>query len=361
MNKGSIALFFHRLWSPVSNQEKINFARHLSVTIKSSMPVLEALRLIRKQTASKAFGAIIDDIIAGVNNGQFLAQAMGRYDYVFGEFFVNMVKVGESSGNLSQSLLYLAQELRKQKEMASRIRSAMIYPGVIFFATLGITGFLTFFIFPKILPVFASLKVELPITTIFLIKTLAFLRNYGIIFGVGVGLAIIGVRVLLSLPRVHFLFDRFVLAVPVLSGVTVNVTMTNFTRSLGVLLKSGMTIIDALNIAQGTFHNMVYRDLVLKMVDSVKRGESMTRYLEGFPGRFPAMMVGMIQVGEQTGNLEENLAYLAEFYEGEVNESVGNLTTIIEPLLLLFMGFLVGFVALSIITPIYKITQGLTV
>jgi type IV pilus assembly protein PilC len=351
----------NQIWSPVSFQEKINFARHLSVAIKSSMPLLEALKLIRKQSPGKGFSAIIDDIIKDVNNGQFLAQGMAKYSHVFGDFFVNMVRVGESSGNLSQTLLYLAHELQKQKEVASRVKSAMIYPAVIFFATIAITGFLTFFIFPKILPVFGSLNVQLPATTRFLIFALKFLQEHGIAFAFGVLLAGISVRLILLVPSVHFLFDQFVLSVPVISKVTRSITLTNFTRSLAVLLKSGMTIVDALDIAKATFHNAYYRREMQALIEGVKRGESMTRYLESRPALFPPMMTGMIQVGETTGNLEENLTYVAEFYEGEVNDSVSNLTTVIEPLLLLFMGFLVGFVALSIITPIYKITQGLQV
>ena len=353
--------FTSQIWSPVSFQEKINFARHLSVAIKSSMPLLEALKLIRKQIPGKGFTAIIDDIIKDVNNGQFLAQGMAKYSHVFGDFFVNMVRVGESSGNLSQTLLYLAHELQKQKEIASRVKSAMVYPAVIFFATIAITGFLTFFIFPKILPVFGSLNVELPATTRGLIFVLKFLQEHGIVFGIVMFFVMIGMRLVLLVPTVHFMFDQLTLAIPVLSKVTKSITLTNFTRSLGILLKSGMTIVDALDIAKGTFHNLYYRREIESLIEGVKRGESMTRYLESRPTLFPPMMVGMIQVGETTGNLEENLTYVAEFYESEVNESVGNLTTVIEPLLLLFMGFLVGFVALSIITPIYKITQGLQV
>lgn len=364
MNRSSKPSFltnlFHHVWSPVSFQEKINFARHLSITIKSSMPVLEALRLIRRQTPSAAFGKIIDEIINDVNNGQFLAQSMERFDYVFGEFFVNMVRVGETSGNLSQSLLYLSQELKKQREIGNRIKSAMIYPAVLFFATIGITAFLTFFIFPKIIPVFTSLNVQLPLTTKLLIAVLDFLQKDGFYFLAGVVVFIITVRVLLSVRSVHFLFDHFMLYIPVVRKVTVNVTITNFTRSLSVLLKSGMTIVDALGIAKGTFHNMLYRREIAAMIEGVKKGESMTRYLESRGKLFPPMMVGMIQVGETTGNLEENLNYVAEFYESETNESVSNLTTVIEPLLLLFMGFMVGFIALSIVTPIYTITQGLT-
>ncbi len=351
----------NQVWSPVSFQEKINFARHLSVAIKSSMPLLEALKLIRKQSSNNGFNAIIDEIIRDVNNGQFLAQGMQKHSHVFGDFFVNMVRVGESSGNLSQTLLYLAHELQKQKEVASRVKGAMIYPAVIFFATIAITGFLTFFIFPKILPVFGSLNVQLPATTRFLIFALKFLEEHGIAFSIGMILAMIGARLTLLIPSVHFLFDQLTLATPVISKVTKSITLTNFTRSLSVLLKSGMTIVDALEIAKATFHNMYYRREIEALIEGVKRGESMTRYLESRPALFPPMMTGMVQVGETTGNLEENLVYVAEFYEGEVNESVSNLTTVIEPLLLLFMGALVGFVALSIITPIYKITQGLQV
>ena len=138
-----------------------------------------------------------------------------------------------------------------------------------------------------------------------------------------------------------------------------NVTITNFARSLSVLLKSGMTILDALEITKGTFHSMIYRKEIDQMILAVRRGESMAKYLGSAPKLFNPMFVGMIEIGESTGNLEENLVYLAEYYESEVDETVRNLTTILEPLLLLFMGFLVGFVALSIITPIYKVTQGL--
>lgn len=355
----NIQNFFLKLFSPVSTQEKINFARHLSVGIKSGLPILEALQLIRKQTSSKRFAEIVDSIIDDVNNGQFLAQSLGRFDYVFGEFFVNMVKVGETSGNLSNTLLYLSQELKKQRDINHRIRSAMVYPGVIFVVTIGVTLFLTLFIFPKILPIFVSLGVQLPFTTQLVIKFLTFLSKYGLLaLGILVAL-VVSIRLLLATEKVHFAFDRFLLSLPFISGIIVNLTMTSFTRSLSVLLKSGMNIIDALEISKKTFHNKYYRYQVENVVGSVKKGESVARYLSSVPKLFPPMLIGMIQVGESTGNLEQNLLYLSEYYESEVDEVVKNLTIILEPMLLLFMGLLVGFVALSIITPIYNVTQGL--
>lgn len=357
-NVGNI---FLKIFRGVPFQEIINFARHLSVATKSGLPLLEALRLIRNQTSRKSFKKVVDGITSDIENGQSLAQSLDRFPYVFGDFFVNLVKVGETSGNLSETLLYLAAELKKQREVSHKVRSALVYPIVILFVTIAVTLFLTLFIFPKILPIFVSLGIQLPVTTRVVIIILTFLGQYGLWTLGGLIVVAIGIRLLLAVEKVHFQFDRLLLSIPFLSRVIVNVTMTNFGRSLSILLKSGMNIIDALSVAKKTFHNKYYREQVERAIQSVQKGESIARYLAEKPKLFPPMVVGMIQVGESTGNLEQNLLYLSEHYEGEVDEVVRNLTTILEPFLLVFMGLLVGFVALSIITPIYQVTQGLRI
>src|SRR3989344_741399 len=356
-----VALFFKKLFNGVSDQEKINFARHLAVSIKTGMPLMEALSLIREKAGSKKFQKIIDTIIGDINNGQFLAQSLERFQFVFGDFFVNLVRVGETSGTLSSSLLYVALELKKQREINQKVRSAMVYPAVILVATLGITLFLTLFIFPKILPIFESLRVDLPITTRAVIFALNFMKAYGLLFVGGLIVLGLALRIILTLKKIHFLFDKLLLKIPFVSLLITNLTLANFSRSLGVLLKSGMTVLESMDVAKGTFHNLVYRREVEKVAEGVRRGESMARGLLQAKKFFPPLMIGMIQVGETTGNLEENLEYLAEYYESEVKETVDRLTTVIEPVLLIFMGVLVGFIALSIITPIYKITQGLKI
>lgn len=343
--------------SSVSLQEKVNFARHLSVTIKSGIPLIEGLKLIEGQTPSAKLKSIIGEIIDDVNSGQTLAESLERRKHVFGEFFISMVKVGETSGNLADTLLYLSQELKKQRNVNHRVRGALIYPVVILFVTIAITIFLTVFIFPKILPIFVSLRIQLPVTTRFIIQLLTFFSEYGLYVLGGLALLAVGVKLLLMVKTIHFVFDAILLRLPFVSRILISVTMTNFLRSLAVLLKSGMTLIDALDVAKGTFHNFSYKRAVDEMVISVKRGEEMGRALVGKQKLFPPMVVGMIQVGERTGKLEENLLYLAEYYESEVDDLVKNLTTTLEPFLLLFMGLIVGFVALSIITPIYQITQ----
>lgn len=363
MSKGggsgrAIADSFRKLFKSVPHQEKINFARHLSVTIESGLPLLDGLRLIREQAASKRFRGIIERLMKDVEGGQSLAQALARFRYIFGDFYINLVKTGEASGTLAATLKYLAEELRKQREVASRARSALIYPVVILVVTVGITVFLTLFIFPKILPIFVSLKVPLPVTTKAVIAILTFLSAYGLYLLLGLVGLTVAIRILLAVAPIHAAFDRLLLSTPFLSKLVVSTTLVNFTRSLGVLLKSGMTLVDALAVAKGTFHNLYYQAEVDRVIASVRRGEEVGRYLATRPKKFfPPMLVGMIQIGESTGKLEENLAHLAGYYEGELDELVKNLTTILEPILLVFMGIVVGFVALSIITPIYKITQ----
>jgi len=350
-----------KFFTSISVQEKINFARHLSVGIKSGLPILDSLRMIQEQTESKKLKKTIEIVIQDVNNGQSLAQSLSSFGTMFGPLFVNMVKVGEASGNLAESLLYLSQEFKKQLAINRSIKSALAYPMIVLIATVGITIFLTAVIFPKILPIFASLRVELPFTTRIVITLLSFLRANGLYLLGGFIIFIILLKLILNVKKVHLLFDHFVLEMPIVATLVKNLTIANFTRSLSILLKSGMTITDALTIAKGTFHNMYYAKQVDNILETVKRGENIARYLKTQPKLFPPMLVGMINVGETTGNLEANLLYLSEYYTEEVETSVHNLTGMLEPILILGMGIVVGFIALAIIMPIYSITQGLQV
>lgn len=342
-------------------QERINFARHLSVAIQSGLPLIEGLRLIQAQLPSKRLVKVVTEVIENVNNGQTLAQAFGKYQKSFGEFFISMVKVGEASGNLSQNLLHLSKELKKQYEIKGQVKSAMIYPAVVLVATVGMSIGLTVFIFPKILPIFSSLRVELPITTRMVIAFMEFIQTKGYLAGGVLIAAIFAIRGIISFRKIHFYFDRMMLFLPVVSKIVVNITLANFARSLAILLRSGMTLTDSLAVTKVTFHNLYYQREVERIIEAVRRGEEMATYMARKPKLFPPMLTGMIRVGESTGNLEENLQYLSEYFTEEVEGSVRNLTSLLEPLLVLVMGIVVGFIALSIIMPIYSITQGLNV
>lgn len=354
MNKPN---FFSRFFQSIPLQERINFARHLALVIKAGLPVFEGLKIIQAQTESPILNRVIDDLMDSVNNGKFLADGLAKYEYLFGVFFVNIVRVGESSGTLSKNLLYLADELRRSKDLQGKVRSAMVYPVVILCATIAVAGFLTFFVFPKLVPVFATMNVQLPLTTRILLAVLGFLQNYGVYVLFGAIALIIAARVIVKqVKSVRRAVDYGLLYIPVLSNVIINVNMVNFTRVLGLLLKSGVKIVEAIEITANTFNNLVYREVLLNAKEEISKGGQLGTYLAEYKHLFPPLVSGMIRIGEATGNLEDNLVYLAEYYDGEVDTKLHALTSLIEPIMLLLMGLLVGFVALSIITPIYSIS-----
>lgn len=356
MNKRSsrkLGTFFLRV--PLS--EKILFTKHLSMMVKSGMSEIESLRLIQSQIKSKAFRRMLDKVIGDLENGQFLSVALTPFKRVFGDLFINVIRLGEASGTLAENLEFLTQELKERQALRSRVRSALIYPIVILIATIGVTGALVFFVLPRILPIFSSLGVQLPLTTRILIGTANFLNAYYILVLVGAVLLVTAWSFLLRIPPVRYAYHRALLVTPFVSGIVKGYNMANITRTLHVLLRSGVKIVEALLTASDITANRVYKRALLATAEGVKRGEPMHEYLEKHPALFPPTVSRMIEVGERTGDLEGNLRYLADFYKNEVDETVKNLSSVLEPALLVIMGALVGFVAVSIITPIYEVTQ----
>jgi type IV pilus assembly protein PilC len=342
--------FFGGFLSGVAVQDKINFARHLSI--------VKGLEMIQRQTSSRGLVKIIGQMITDVTNGQFLAASLERFPNVFDGFFINIVRVGETSGTLAQNLLYLAEELKKAYDLKSKIRSAMIYPIIIMIATVVLVSFLVFFAFPKILPLFASLSVELPLPTKILITVSSFFIANGLSVLVGVILFFVALRALFLVGPIRFLFHKILFYIPIFGTLTVQINVANLTRTLAVLLRGGIKIVEAATITSSTFENLVYRRALIAAAEDVKKGEQLAHYLMQDKKIFPMLFSGLVEIGENTGNLEDNLTYLADYYRDEAETSIRNLTSLIEPLLLLSMGMIVGFVAISIITPIYKITQG---
>lgn len=352
---------FKSMFLHIPLQEKVLFARHIAVAIKSGMTLNEGLKLVLSQTKSKSFKEILTTVVNDTNNGMFLSASMSKYQDVFGELFVNIVRVGETSGTLVENLNYLAVELKKKKELHSKVRGAMIYPMVILCATLGIVATLMIGVFPKILPVFSSMNIKLPLSTKILIATSTFMSTYTFYLIGGLAVFFFVVWYISHFDFFKHAWHHTILRLPVIGGIAIKVNSATLTRTLGLLLNSGVQIIEAVNITASTLDNYVYRHELSKAGETLRRGDMLTSYLKKNTKLFPPIMTNMIEVGENTGNLVENLNYLSEFYGSDVDEVLKNLSSIIEPILLLVMGLMVGFMALSVITPIYQISQSLTI
>lgn len=340
--------------------ERILFAKHLSIMVKSGMTLLDSLALLRKQTRSRSFGYVLDRVMADVQNGQFLSDSLIQFRGAFGDLMINVIKIGEHSGNLAENLAYLAAELKKKQLLKQKVRSALIYPLVILVATLGITGLLVFFVLPRITPIFTSLQVTLPWTTRALLAGSNFLFMYGFYVLGGIVFLVILWLFLMKLRPVRFFAHQVIISLPVVGGVSKMANTSDMTRTLGLLLKSGTKIVEAIGITADSVGNLVYQRALREVSESVKSGAPLHMALGRNERLFFPTFTRMIEVGETTGSLESNLFYLAEFYEAEVDETTKTLSSILEPVLLLFMGGLVGFVAVSIITPIYEVSQTLT-
>ncbi len=358
--KEEILAFSKKLVSArLTMQEQALFARRLSLLSKAGVPLLESINILKKQTKGSS-RKMFDQITNDLANGQFLSKSLMRYRNVFGDFAINIIRVGETSGMLSDNLKYLSEEIDKKRELRGKVLGALIYPAILVVAALAISGFLTLYLFPKLMPVFQSLNVTLPIPTRILMWISVFLTHYGtwliLVMIFGVILFAFGLRS----KRFKFFIHRSLLRIPITGDIIQYYHLTNICRTLGLLLKGQVRVLEAVNVTAESATNLPYRKELEDLKTAVTRGSNIASHLEKNPGLFPFMLTDMIAIGEKTGNLSDTLIYLAGIYEQELNEKTKQLSSVIEPVMMLVMGLIIGFIAISIITPIYEVTQHLT-
>jgi type II secretory pathway component PulF len=353
-------IFSSRFFVRFSTKERTFFAKRMSFLVTAGIPLVECLQLIRAQTKSIAKRQVYDTIIAEVSEGQYLATSLSKQAHLFGDFAVSLIRVGEESGILSQNFVYLAEELQKKEMLERKVLGALLYPLFITVATLGVTIMLTAYIFPKLMPIFTSLHVQLPLTTQILIAVSAYVRAWGVLTVCGMLASLIAfLWIRTARENVRTASDRVLLRTPLAGSVARAYNLANFCRTLGLLLRSGVTLTSALEIVSTTTINRVYRAASADLAHQVLRGESLSRGMSERADLYPDLLAHLIAIGEKTGNLVTTLAYLGELYEGEVDELTKSLSSAIEPVLMILMGLLVGVIAVSIIMPIYEITQHL--
>ena len=350
---------FNKFFLRFSLQDQILFAKRLSILVKAGVPVLEALKMLKNQSRSRAASQILEKVASDVENGQFLSKSLSQFKRAFGQLALNIIRIGETGGTLHENLEYLAQELKKKQALRRKVIGSLVYPIVIVCATFGISGLLVMYVFPKILPIFASLNFKLPWTTRALIWINSVFLHYGLWIILCLIALVISWMLLLRVRWVRFWIHRTILTLPLFGSLSQNYQMANFCRTMGLLLRCDVMIVEAMMIAADTTTNLVYQKEFYAIGHKITRGEKISTHMHSSNRLFPSMITQMITVGETAGNLSETLLYLGEMYENEVDDQTKNLSTTIEPVLMILMGILVGFIAISIITPIYGITQNL--
>lgn len=346
--------------SRISVKEVATFAQQAAVLLKSGTPVVSALRALAQQENNKSFKIIILEIADKIREGSPFSKALSAHPKIFSPFFINVIKSGEASGRLDDSLIYLADHLKQEYELRSKIKGAMIYPLFILGVFVLVFIVMMVVVMPNLQKSLSQFDKELPAITRFILGTANFFSSWG---GV-VLIAFLVVSFLLAFwwrktSRGKALYDRLALKLPLKIGSLLQkYYLTRFCENLSVLVNAGLPISEALKITADVVGNDVYQKALERAQKRVIRGEEISMTLRDHPDLFHPLAIQMIRVGEQTGTLGDSLQKVVDFYQGEINRSVDNLSKIIEPVLILLLGVVVGALVIGVYLPIISVEMG---
>ncbi len=342
-----------------SRKDILNFTNQISVMIKAGISLPDALESIGEQTEKKKFSAIILDLKERIESGQSFSQALGEHRDAFGSLYVNMIAAAEISGSMSSMLLRLAEYLDQEEETRSQVTVAMVYPIIIAVMAVSTTFFLLMFVLPKFLLVFAGKEHLLPAPTKIIMAISLFLRGYWFLVLPGIAGACCAFWYFVNTNVGNVWWDKTKLKIPLVKSLCSCLYITRSLHTMGVLTAAGVPILDTISITAQVSGNVLYEKMWRTVHDAVRQGKKITESLEGFT-LMPKSVVRMIRAGEESGTLSDVLKDVAEFYSRELKTVIKMVTSMIEPIMIVVMGALVGFIASSIILPIFKMSKVVT-
>ncbi len=342
------------------NQKQITiFTRQLATLIGAGLPLVRSLNILRDQMKGGTFRNIVSSVATQVETGSTFSDALLKYPKAFSKLFVNTVKAGETGGVLEVVLTRLADFSEKSERLRNRIRSALAYPILVIMIALGVLSFLIIFVIPKFMELFKEIGTELPLPTLILLQISDFMQHKWILGVIVIAAFIILYNFALRLEPFRFFVDKIKLNLPVFGILAQKVAIARFSRTLGTLISSGVPILQALLITKDTAGNEVIAHSLARVHDSIREGESIAAPLAKTK-IFPLMVVNMISVGEETGSLDQMLNKVADTYDDEVDATVTALTSLLEPLLIIGMGLIVGAIVISMFLPLVKLLTTLS-
>jgi type IV pilus assembly protein PilC len=345
------------IFGRISLSEKIIFTNNLSGMLSAGLSLNRALLILQKQSKNFVLNKVLSDLSESINKGNTLSEGMKRHPKVFSGIFIPMIRAGEESGSLPKTLIEVGLTLKKSYDLNKKIKGAMTYPSIILGAMLLIGVFMMIYVVPTLTKTFKELNTELPSSTKFIIWVSDSISQHFILF---IAIIFSVALILFFISKIKLVcryFDRFILYLPVIGNIVKEVNTARTARTLSSLLLSGVNISNALSITEEVLQNVHYKELLNKSIISIEKGMVLSESFKENTFLYPVMMGEMIEVGEETGNLSQMLLDIANFYEAEVDRKTKDLSTIIEPLLMIFMGGAVGFFAVSMIKPMYAVME----
>lgn len=356
--KKKVLSFSLPFFNDVSLSEKMMITRNLRVMISAGLPLPRALKVLSEQTKNKKLVSILKGISKGLREGKSFSDCLAEHKDVFSDLYLSMVRVGEKGGTLEDSLGVLSRQMERQHELKSEITGALIYPSVIILAMCGIGAAMIVLVVPKIAATFEELGTELPATTKFVIGLGTAVSSYWYLFLVGgLGLVVLFSQ-LLKMEAVKRVTSYIGLKAPFISDLVKKINAAYTLRSLSSLISAGVPLPESLDVMATTSSNYYYQKAIRRAREEVKKGEKLSNLLEG-KGIYPSLVIQMLAVGEETGETSTILDKLADFYEDQVARSMKNLASVIEPVIMLLIGGVVGFFAISMIQPMYSMLSAI--
>lgn len=344
------------IFEGISLSEKVKFTDQMASMLNAGLPITKSLEILSTQTKNRKMGQILQSILNDVESGAPLSKAIQNQGTVFSASYISLLRAGEASGKVDEVMRRLADTLEKQREFASRVKGAMIYPGIITTAMFLVFFLIVIFVIPKMSAIYDSFNIDLPVMTKALIALSDFLITFWWI-AISIILAIItGIRIFAATNEGEVIFSTLGLKMPIFGEIMRQSSIVELTRTLGLLDEAGVPIIEALAISKNSMKNRLFRDSIDRFIDDVKHGLPLSQSIEK-ERIYPQMVAQMLVVGEETGTVGDRLNGLAKYYEGEVDKVVKNLSTAMEPLIMLMLGVMVGVLIISVIMPIYQLTS----
>jgi len=343
-----------KLFEGITRQDIVLFSRQLSIMFKSKVPLVESLNVLSSQTRNLDLKERILDLSEEVEGGTSFSGALSRHPEIFSSFYISMVKAGEVSGTLSESLEYLADHLEREYHLTSKIRGALLYPALIVVVVLLVITMMIFFVIPNLSEVLIGSGSELPTITKIVINSAAFLRKFGWVLGLVILLVIFAAFRYYRSQKGKKFFDGLFLKIPVIGPFLKTINLALFAENLSTLISGGLPIASALQTVGEIVGNSRYKEVIFEARDRVRKGETISSVLSAAPEVFPPVFVQMTLVGERTGTLDSTLMNIVNFYKKEIDRTIDNLLSILEPLLIVILGVVVAGLMLAILLPLYQ-------
>ncbi len=354
-NPLSLSLPFQK---KVTSKDTIFFTRQIATMLTSGLTLLQALTILKNETQKDHIIVMLNGVINAIEEGKTFSEALSQYPDNFSDIYISIVRAGETSGLLDKIMLRLAETLEKREQLKSQLRSALLYPLIVILLMFIVMMIMMFFVIPQLSNLYTSLNISLPLPTQIVISFSEFIIHYFLFIIVGLGVLLYYFNKWKKTEDGRLVLDKLLLRVPILKHLLKLTILVEFSRTFGLLTGTGAVIIDSLHKTADVLGNSVYRKAVLQVADSVEQGISVGDAMNAHD-IFPPILIEMVRTGEQTGKLDESLMRVADYFEREVEHAIKTLTTAMEPIIMIGLAIGVGFLIISVITPIYKLISSI--